>query len=197
MSNSKNTNYINPWSQSYESRRICFQGWRIGTVNVFTAELVWKWNELQHVTVPASTQEARESVWNGGGGVHSRRGEARNVTLRKHNNFCTVCRGVAKWDKAYEIKEQEDAAETETSVMSYYWLGSRLRELYYICQSTYSDERNVRTERVAAGYKWYKSEWQQISLTGALKSVRCGLLKVQSREMWLHRLTDTMWAKKT
>lgn len=176
-------------------------------MNVFTAELVWKRNELQHVTVPASTQEARESVWKGGvggeAGVHSRRGEARNVTLHKHNNFCTVCRGVAKWDKADEIKEQEDAAETETSVMSYYWLGSRLRELYYICQSTYSDERNVRTERVAAGYKWYKSEWQQISLTDALKQVQkmvnwgCGLLKVQSQEMWMHRLTDTMCVNKT
>lgn len=56
--------------------------------------------------------------------------------------------GKEKWDKADGIKGQEDVAVTDF----------RLAELYYICQSTDSDERNVLTEHVAAGFKWYKSE---------------------------------------
>lgn len=89
-------------------------------------------------------------------------GETRNVTLRKHSDSCTVYGGVAKkWNKADSIKEQEQVTEKQTSVMSYYWLGSRLRELHYICQSTFSDERNVLKGHAAAGYKQEESSTGQ------------------------------------
>lgn len=90
---------------------------------------VWKWNWLAHVTV-LHTGSQRVCQMGGGsgglffrrvgeggcvcGGVHTDRGEARNVTLHRQRNSCTVRGG--KWDKADAIKEQEEVAETQTSV---------------------------------------------------------------------------------
>lgn len=104
---------------------------QITPVNVFTAEWeVWNKNGMTPTCYSTSlhTGSRGETVsnWRGeeglfgrGGGVEAGvdwRGEARNVTLHKHSNSCTVYKGVAakkKWDNADSIKEQEQVTESK------------------------------------------------------------------------------------
>lgn len=87
----------------------------------------WKWNWLAHVTVLHTGSQRVCQMGGGSGGLFFRRvgeggcvggahwpGEARNVTLHRQRNSCTVQGG--KWDKTDAIKEQEEVAETQMSV---------------------------------------------------------------------------------
>lgn len=111
-----------------------------------------------------------------------------------HSDCCTVRGGVAKISgiRQDSIKEQEQVTETETSVMSYYWLGSRRGELYYICQSTFSDRRYVLKRHVAAGYKgfWWMLTDSTVTFS-ELREIGVEICSFCRLDMWpVHKIAN-------